>query len=346
MKNPPAKSGPAKKIKPVASAEQVADALFARVATILDEARASVVRAVNSRMVLAYWLIGREIVLELQEGEKRAAYGKAVLDRLSSLLTSHYGEGFSPTNLRYFRIFYSTYTDRASSIQHTACAELKKPMGLSLKNEISPIRHTVSAELETSSEKSHTTRNQFPSTAPIHHTACDEFTPPFHPSLSWSHYRAIMRVEKPEAREFYEQEAVAAGWNVRELERQIHSLFYERLLVSRDKKGMIREQRQATAYDPASILKSSAVLEFLGLPDSPRLHESELEQAIMDNLQTFLLEMGRGFSFVARQKRIVFEDDEFFVDLVFYNYLLKCFVLIDLKIGKLTHQDIGQMDSY
>jgi predicted nuclease of restriction endonuclease-like (RecB) superfamily len=155
-----------------------------------------------------------------------------------------------------------------------------------------------------------------------------------------------MRVEKPEAREFYEQEAVASGWNVRELERQIHSFYYERLLASRDKKGMLREQRQATSYDPAGILKSSAVLEFLGLPDSPRLHESELEQAIMDNLQTFLLEMGRGFSFVARQKRVVFEDDEFFVDLVFYNYLLKCFVLIDLKIGKLTHQDIGQMDSY
>jgi predicted nuclease of restriction endonuclease-like (RecB) superfamily len=155
-----------------------------------------------------------------------------------------------------------------------------------------------------------------------------------------------MRVEKPEAREFYEQEAVASGWNVRELERQIHSLYYERLLASRDKKGMLREQRKAIPYDPASILKSSAVLEFLGLPDSPRLHESDLEQAIMDNLQTFLLEMGRGFSFVARQKRVVFEDDEFYVDLVFYYYLLKCFVLIDLKIGKLTHQDIGQMDSY
>jgi predicted nuclease of restriction endonuclease-like (RecB) superfamily len=155
-----------------------------------------------------------------------------------------------------------------------------------------------------------------------------------------------MRVEKPEAREFYEQEAVASGWNVRELERQIHSLYYERLLASRDKKGMVRDQRKSPPYDPASILKSSAVLEFLGLPDSPRLHESHLEQAIMDNLQSFLLEMGRGFSFVARQKRVVFEDDEFFVDLVFYNYLLKCFVLIDLKIGKLTHQDIGQMDSY
>lgn len=310
MKKPPAKSVPAKKAKPVASPNRAAEKLFDRVATILDEARSSVVRAVNSRMVLAYWLIGREIVLELQGGEDRAEYGKEVIRGLSNRLTSRYGSGYSVSSLRDFRWFYTVFQKH-----HTACGELET---LPSKTELSPIRHSL----------------------------CAEFPSPFHPSLSWSHYRAIMRVEKPEAREFYEQEAVAAVWNVRELERQIHSFYYERLLASRDKKGMIREQRQATAYDPASILKSSAVLEFLGLPDSPRLHESELEQAIMDNLQTFLLEMGRGFSFVARQKRVVFEDDEFFVDLVFYNYLLKCFVLIDLKIGKLTHQDIGQMDSY
>jgi len=310
MKKPPAKSAPAKKIKPVASPNRAAEKLFDRVATILDEARSSVVRAVNSRMVLAYWLIGREIVLELQGGEDRAEYGKEVISGLSNRLTSRYGPGYSVSSLRDFRWFYTVFQKH-----HTACGELET---LPSKTELPPIRHSL----------------------------CAEFPSPFHPSLSWSHYRAIMRVEKPEAREFYEQETVAAGWNVRELERQIHSLYYERLLASRDKKGMIREQRQAIPYDPASILKSSAVLEFLGLPDSPRLHESELEQAIMDNLQTFLLEMGRGFSFVARQKRIVFEDDEFYVDLVFYNYLLKCFVLIDLKIGKLTHQDIGQMDSY
>lgn len=347
MKNPPAKSGPAKKAKPVASPNRAAEKLFDRVATILDEARSSVVRAVNSRMVLAYWLIGREIVLELQKGETRAAYGNSVIDQLAAKLCDRFGTGYSSTNLRAFRFFFVIYADREPSIRHALSAESSGSHNLPRKA-LPPerIQHSLSAELKNSIEKSHTARGKFPSTAPIHHTACDESAPPFHPSLSWTHYRAIMRVEKPEAREFYEQEAVAAGWNVRELERQIHSLFYERLLASRDKKGMVREQRQATPYDPASILKSSAVLEFLGLPDSPRLHESELEQAIMDNLQTFLLEMGRGFSFVARQKRIVFEDDEFFVDLVFYNYLLKCFVLIDLKIGKLTHQDIGQMDSY
>ena len=323
MKKPPAKSAPAKKAKPVASPNRAAGKLFDRVANILDEARSSVVRAVNSRMILAYWLIGREIVLELQKGEKRANFGSALISNLSQRLTLRYGQGFSISGLKDFRLFFLIYADRESSI-----------------------RHLLRAELEVPSEKSHTACGQFEITTPMEHSTSAEALPPFHPTLSWSHYRAIMRVDKPEAREFYEQEAVAAGWNVRELERQIHSFYYERLLASRDKKGMLREQRQATPYDPAGILKSSAVLEFLGLPDSPRLHESDLEQAIMDNLQTFLLEMGRGFSFVARQKRIAFEDDEFFVDLVFYNYLLKCFVLIDLKIGKLTHQDIGQMDSY
>lgn len=248
MKAKPAKPSRRGRGKPTATPDRTAGKLFDRVASILDEARSSVVRAVNSRMVLAYWLIGREIVQELQKGEQRAAYGKSVLDRLSSLLTSHYGAGFSPTNLRCFRVFYCTYTDRASSIQHTACAELNQTKGLSSNNEIIPIRDSLRAES----------------------------LPPFHPSLSWSHYRAIMRVEKPEARDFYEQEAVAAGWNVRELERQIHSLYYERLLASRDKKGMLLGQRKAPDKDPSSILKSSAVLEFLGLPDSSRLHESDL----------------------------------------------------------------------
>jgi predicted nuclease of restriction endonuclease-like (RecB) superfamily len=301
--------------------------LFDRVSAILDAARGSVVRTVNSRMVIAYWLIGREIVQELQGGDERAAYGKKVLSSLSKLLTEKYGEGHSISSLKDFKLLYTTYPDRLDSISHAARGLLERESFLA-------------------GGKSHAAGGFFeivyPAGSPSGHQP-----PPFHPSLSWTHYRALMRVEKPPAREFYESEAVAAGWNTRELERQIHSLYYERLLLSKDKQGMVREQRAAAPrFDPAAIFKSSTVLEFLGLPASPRLHESKLEQAIMDNLQTFLLELGRGFSFVARQKRLVFEDDEFFVDLVFYNYLLKCFVLIDLKIGKLTHQDVGQMDSY
>ena len=317
MRKPPAKSKLVGKPISFATPEEATAALFDRVASILDEARSSAARAVNSRMVLAYWLIGREIVQGLQGGESKAAYGKAVINGLSARLTERYGDGFSPTNLRYFRIFYSTYADGVTAIRHAA------------RDESTPVPPRTPA----------------PETTMIHHASRDESAPAFHPSLSWTHYRALMQVEKPDAREFYEKESVAAGWNTRELERQIASLYYERLLASRDKKGMVLEKRGKHAFDPASILKSSAVLEFLGLPDSQRLHESELEQAIMDNLQTFLLEMGRGFSFVARQKHVVFEDDEFYVDLVFYNFLLKCFVLVDLKIGKLTHQDIGQMDS-
>jgi predicted nuclease of restriction endonuclease-like (RecB) superfamily len=169
----------------------------------------------------------------------------------------------------------------------------------------------------------------------------------FHPTLSWSHYRALMRVESPAARAFYEEEAVACGWSKADLERQIASLYHDRLLLSRDKRGMLRSARATASASPAiDALKDPYVLEFLDMPDAPRLHESDLESAILANLQAFLLELGKGFAFVARQKRMRLEDEDFYIDLVFYNYLLRCFLLVDLKVGKLTHQDIGQMDSY
>ncbi|EKD26177.1 MAG: hypothetical protein ACD_79C01322G0001 [uncultured bacterium] len=158
-----------------------------------------------------------------------------------------------------------------------------------------------------------------------------------------------MRVEDKEARLFYEQESVECGWSKSQLERQIHSSYYQRIISNQGKAGLNSSKREHLPGDPVpaeTILKSPYVLEFLGLPDSPVLHESALEQAIIDNLQSFLLELGKGFSFVARQRHIRFDDDDFYVDLVFYNYMLKCFLLIDLKIGKLTHQDVGQMDGY
>jgi len=157
-----------------------------------------------------------------------------------------------------------------------------------------------------------------------------------------------MRVENKNARQFYEEEAVAGAWSKRQLERQINSLFYERILASKDKKGMLTQARQKAtqALGVVDVLKDPYVLEFLDLPEADRLHESTLETAIISNLQHFLLELGKGFSFVARQKRMRFEDEDFYIDLVFYNFHLKCFLLIDLKIGKLTYQDIGQMDGY
>lgn len=225
------------------------ETLFDRVAAILEQARGNVVRAVNSNMVLANWLIGREIVQELQGGEERA----------------------------------------------------------------------------------------------------ENCPRDFLHSFPGSHYRALMRVENAAARDFYEREAIACGWSKTQLERQIHSFYYDRIIANRGEKGLLPEGRErlpGETVQPSHLLTSPMVLEFLGLPDSPGLHESKLEQAIIDNLQHFLLELGKGFSFVARQKHIRFEDDDFYIDLVFYNYVLKCFLLIDLKMGKLSHADIGQMDGY
>ena len=165
--------------------------------------------------------------------------------------------------------------------------------------------------------------------------------------LSWTHYRLLMRVENEKARQFYLDECIKSAWSTRQLERQINSFFYERLLTSKDKSGVADEiNRLLPAKAPQDIIRDPYVLEFLGLEQSNSFYESDLEQALIDHLQKFLLELGRGFSFVARQKRFTFDGEHFFIDLVFYNYILKCFVLIDLKTGKLTHQDIGQMEMY
>lgn len=167
--------------------------------------------------------------------------------------------------------------------------------------------------------------------------------------LSWTHYRVLTRVEGDEARQWYMREAAVQNWSSRALERQIGTLYYERLLLSQDKAAVTAEagvNLEALAHSPRAFVRDPVVLEFLGLPNAGRLLESSLEQALMDKLQGFLLELGKGFAFVARQQRISTESKDFYVDLVFYNYLLKCFVLIDLKTGELTHQDIGQMDMY
>ena len=165
--------------------------------------------------------------------------------------------------------------------------------------------------------------------------------------LSWTHYRLLMRVENENAREFYMQEAVKSQWSTRQLERQINSFFYERLLSSKNKEQVAAEiQTLEPAKTPEDIIRDPYVLEFLGLNPNDDFYESDLEQALITHLQKFLLELGRGFSFVARQKRITFDGRHFRIDLVFYNYILKCFVLIDLKVGDLTHQDLGQMQMY
>ena len=281
------------------------DFLFDRVVSILEEARSNVVQSVNTNMVLAYWLIGREIVQQLQRGEERADYGKRILEDLSSRLKKRYGNGYSLTNLKYFRTFYQVYQDRLP--------EIGRPSGDEL-----------------------ITVNAISSTG-------------FSTQLSWSHYRALMRVKNDKARLFYEKETIECGWSKAQLERQIHSSYYERILSNRGEAGLTaadRERLPGAPVPPETILKSPYVLEFLGLPDSPILRETTLEGAIITHLQKFLLELGKGFAFVGRQKRLRFDDTDLYVDLVFYHCILKCYLLIDLKMGELSYKDVGQMDGY
>jgi predicted nuclease of restriction endonuclease-like (RecB) superfamily len=295
--------------------------LFDRVVSILEQARANVVRSVNNNMVIAYWLIGREIVQEIQGGDERAEYGKQVIEQLSAKLTQRYGRGYSTTNLRYFRTFYMVYADRTPEIRHIGGGELKQ-----LEK-----RHTQSGVLDDMAlavEQSGAERG-------------------FSSELGWSHYRALMNVENINERLFYEIEAENEGWEVEYLKHQIHTFLFARLLKSRDKAGVMALAGQGQKItSPADTIKNPYILDFLGLPDSEVLHESEIEKAIIDNLRSFLLELGKGFAFVGRQKRLQFDEDFFYIDLVFYNCILKCYLLIDLKIGELTHQDVGQMDSY
>ena len=297
------------------------DNLFDRVVFILEKARANVVRAINNNMVIAYWLIGREIVQEIQGGEERAEYGKQLIEQLSVGLTEKYGRGFSTTNLRYFRTFYTVYSDRIPEIRHIAGGEFKDAEN----------RHIQSGVLDAMTmavEQSGIKRG-------------------FSPNLAWSHYRALMNVEHQNERLFYEIEAETEGWAVKHLKRQIHTFLFARLLKSRDKETVMELACQGQIISkPADTIKNPYILDFLGLPDSRVHHESEIEKAIIDNLQSLLLELGKGFAFVGRQKRMQFDDGYFYIDLVFYNCILKCYLLIDLKIGELTHQDVGQMDSY
>ncbi len=285
------------------------DNLYDRIVDILETARVNVVRSVNSQMVVAYWLIGREIVEEEQSGKARARYGKQVITQLSRRLTTRYGKGFSTTNLGYFRQFYLTFQSRVPEIRHPVGGESEEIKKL--------------------------------------HPAGGGSAQGFHPGLSWSHYRALMKVDSERTRVFYEIEASKGSWSKRQLERQIHSLFYERLLKSQDKAGMLAMTEEVQPNEhPIDIIKDPYVLEFLDLPESHRLIESELETALISRLQEFLLELGSGFAFIGRQRRLTLDGDHFYPDLVFYHINLRCYVIIDLKTAKLTHGDLGQMQMY
>ena len=312
------------------------DPLYARIRDILESARTSVARSVNSAHVVANWLIGREILLEEQRGKGRAGYGEQLLSRLSRRLCADYGNGFSVSALQYMRAFFQTYPALLPT-QHAARVKSEPTK----KKQIHDIQHALRGE--SPSAASGTTLARISDGA-----SGNPWKPgQLHPNLSWTHYRTLLRVDDPGARSFYEIESINNNWSARELERQINSLLYERLAMSRDKKGLMRLAKKGhEVQSPIDLFKDPLVIEFLGLPASPKLVESDLEEALIDNLQAFLLELGKGFAFVARQQRITLNGDHFFIDLVFYHTILKCFVLIDLKVGKLTHEDLGQLQLY
>ena len=292
-----------------------------------EETRRSGARAVDRSLVVRNWLFGWYIVEFEQSGADRAEYGRQTLKKLSAALRTRIGRGFSLRSLEQFRRFYLQFE------------EILPPAG---KTQTLSAISAAAQNPQTPSAKS-----TAPGAGMSQGLRSASATLLQHITLGWSHYVTLLSVTDPEARRFYEIEAAENDWSVRELKRQLDSSLYQRLALSRDKHEVRRLAREGQVVEKASdLIKDPVVLEFLGLEETPAYSESDLETAIIDRLQQFLLELGKGFLFEARQKRFSFDDSHFFVDLVFYNRLLRCYVLIDLKAGKLTHQDLGQMQMY
>lgn len=302
---------------------KLSTSFFNEIRDLILSARATVSRGADIVQVHTSFEIGRRIVQEEQQGKSRADYGKEVIIALSERLTKEFGNGFSKSNLEYMRRFYLVYKGREIFFAQT----------LSGHSATKKISQTASGQT-TVNKKSETLSRISP-----------KASSPF--CLSWSHYVFLLGIKNADERSFYEIEAASQNWAVRELKRQFDSSLYERLALSRDKKGISKLSREGQIVSqPNDLLKEPLVLEFLGLDEQTRYSESDLETGIINQIEKFLLELGKGFLFEARQKRFTFDGDHFFVDLVFYNRLLRCYVLIDLKIGKLTHQDMGQMQTY
>lgn len=256
--------------------------IFDNIKELVINSRNKVYQTVNTEMLNLYWNIGKAI-MEIQQGDKRASYGDALLEKLSQKLTVEFGKGFSKRNLERMRKFYIYF----------------------------PIATTVSSQ------------------------------------LSWSHYLEIIKIEENAKRNFYKNEAINSKWSVRELQRQRDSLLYERLTLSADKEKILElSEKGQTLKTSKDLIKDPFVLEFLDIKENTDYLESDLEKNIIEHLKDFLLELGKGFTYVGNQVRLTLEEDHFYPDLVFYNRLLRCFVIIDLKIGKVLHQDIGQMQMY
>lgn len=287
--------------------------------SIVSKARSKAFAAVNYSLVERNWRIGQRIVEQEQNGASRAEYGKHVIEVASAALTKEFGKGFSETNIMNFKKFYLKFKEL--TIPQTLSEEFKKQK-----------HQTLSDESSLLPQKGQTQSTQ------------SELR-----LLPWSHYERLIRVEDKKAREWYAKEAFEQGWSFRTLNRNINTLYYERLLMSKKKRPVVDEMQDKTkAYqqDKLEYIKSPVVLEFLGLPEDTSLAESKLETAIINNLEKFLMEMGKGYALVARQQHIRTEENDYYIDLVFYNYLIKSFILVDLKVNRITYQDVGQMDMY
>ena len=296
--------------------------LFSKVSAIIDEGRKYVSTAVDLAEVYSKYQIGMYIVEEEQSGEKRAGYGKQILINLSEKLTEKYGDGWSVEQLTLIRKFYMTYSKFVNTDYEIQNSDLgiAEHTAAKIVNTVYPIRN-LPKQID-------------PSTMP-------------HFTLSWSHYIVLMRIKNENERHFYEIEALREHWSVRHLQRQYASSLYERLALSRNKDEVMRlSQEGLQVAEPQDVIKNPITLEFLGLKPEAAFSEKTLENKIIARLQKFLLELGKGFLFEAQQKCLVFDEEFFYLDLVCYNRLLQCYVLIDLKMDKLTHKDLGQMQMY
>lgn len=287
--------------------------LYQKSKKLIDNARSNMGQMANTITVITSFWLGRYIVEQEQQGQERAKYGSKIIDSLSAYLTKEYGRGFSRSNVAGMRQFYMAYKDRENEIIQSTIGQFGQRSEI-IQSGIGQLDMTY-ARL------------------------------PF--KLSWTHYQILMRIEDKDERDFYEKEAIRSGWNVSTLKRQYHSSLYERLALSRNKDDVLRLANEgAIPQKPADILHTPYVLEFAGLEDKASYHESDLESAVIDKIQKFLLELGKGFLYEQRQKRFSFHDKNFYVDLILYNRLLRCYVLIDFKADELTHQDLGQMQMY
>jgi len=278
-----------------------------KIISLVETARQSVAHTANAAMVFTYFHIGKLLVEEWQQGEERAGYGANVLKNVSSILSEKLGRGFSVPNLERMRSFFLLYSKSSNTLRNSDVFQKSSTLSRISENDL--------------------TINLLP--------------------ISWSHYSFLMRIKNEQERQFYEIESFQNQWSVRELERQFNTGLYERLAVSKNQEEILKlSQEGQIITKPKDLMKDPLILDFLDLKSDFSYTETDLETAIINQIEKFMLELGKGFFFGGRQVRFSFNEENYFVDLVFYNRILQCFVLIDLKIGKLKHQDLGQMQMY